>query len=71
MNVHITQAGAQLALLEGMHAEEARIIAMLQPCLDAKINEAIAIARRIDLAHLRKNGIERDISAILNDRMAA
>jgi len=71
MNVHITQTGARLALLEGMHAEETRIIAMLRPSLDAKVTEAITLARRIDQAHQRKMEVEREMGAILNERMAA
>ena len=69
--VKLTSTGLRLALLEGMHAEENRIMASLQPHLDAKISDAIAIARRIDQARLRRSQIERDLTALLNDRMAA
>jgi hypothetical protein len=69
--VTLTPYGLRLAILEGQHAEECRIQASLQPLLEAKAREAILLARRIEASAQRRMEIEAEMTAILNERLAA
>lgn len=69
--VTITPYGIRLAMLEGQHAEECRIMARLQPMIRQKSQELSALIERMAQAEQCRQTIEAEMAAILDERRAA